>query len=344
MAPPPTAASLTVALTGPRSALGRGLRARLEEDDRVAGILCLDLEPDAGESAKSSFARVDLTQPGATQDLARAFTDARADALVHLAFLSAPVRDPAYAHELEAIGTLHAFAACEAARVLRVVMPSSTMVYGASPSNPGILVEDRALLGNPRSRFVCDRIEAEQQARRFAAAHPEARVAVLRLAPLFGPLLDNPITRLFGRRIVPTVLGYDPLFQALHITDAVASLALALFADSSGAFNLAGDGVLPLSGVVRLCGGVAVPLPHPFARTLLRALDALGIANVPPSLLDYLQYGWIGDGRRARDGLGFKPHYSTRAAVLDFARARTEPVRSAPAAPRSARSASSEVG
>jgi UDP-glucose 4-epimerase len=310
---------LVVAVTGPRSAIGRRLRERLDQIPEVSRILCVDLEPDSVDRPKSSFARVDLTQPAASGQLSEVLKSEGVQALVHLAFLSRTIRDPSYAHELEAIGTLQVFAACEAASVSQIVMVSSTTVYGASPSNPNQLSEERALLGNPRSRWVCDKVEAEGQARRFAATHPDAKVAVLRLAPLIGPGVDNPITRLLSQRFVPTLWGYDPLVQTLHPADATLALETALLGRASGVFNIAGEGVLPLSSVIRLCGSTPLPLPHTLARTLVRALAALGIANVPPSLVDYLRYSWVADGKRAKDVLGFRPRYSTRSVVMDFA-------------------------
>ncbi len=313
-------APLIIAITGPRSALGRGLRRRLERHPRIAGLVCLDVASEPDERPRTTWRRVDLTDPAASSHVIQALAETKANALAHLAFLSGAVRDPAYAHELEAIGTLQVFAACEAAGIARVVMASSTTVYGASPSNPSLLLEDRPLLGNPRSRWVGDRVEAEAQARRFAETHPQARVATLRLAPLLGAALDSPTTRLLRQRLVPMLWGYDPLFQALHPDDATMAIEAALLDGARGAFNIAGDGVLPLSSIIRLSGSVPLPLPHPLARTVVRALAALGITNVPPSLLDYFRYPWVGDVRRAREVLGFRPRYSTRAVVMDFSR------------------------
>ena len=312
---------LTVAITGARSVLGHRLRERLEASDRVHRIVCLDLEDEPGlRGKKTAFERLDLTHPSTASSLAEVLRGTHATALVHLAFLSSPVRDPAYAHELEAIGTLHVFTACESAGVDDIVMSSSTVVYGASATNPSLLTEDRSLLGNPRSRWVCDRVEAEAQARRFAEAHPATNVSVLRMAAVLGTGIDNPLTRLLNQTVVPTLWGYDPLFQLLHPDDAVLALETALLARQGGVFNVAGEGVLPLSGLIRTCGSIPFPLPHPLARTLIRALDTLGFANVATSLIDYLRYAWVADTRRAREVLGFRPRYSTRAVAMDFAR------------------------
>ncbi len=55
--------------------------------------------------------------------------------------------------------------------------------------------------------------------------------------------------------------------QFLHKVDAIAALHLALLRDVPGTFNIVGDGVLPHSTVVKVAGRIALPVPHPLART-----------------------------------------------------------------------------
>ena len=44
---------------------------------------------------------------------------------------------------------------------------------------------------------------------------------MLRFATLLGPGVHTFYTRLFSKRVVPVVLGYDPLVQLLHPDDAL---------------------------------------------------------------------------------------------------------------------------
>ena len=48
-----------------------------------------------------------------------------------------------------------------------------------------------------------------------------------RTAPIIGPSVDNFLTRYLNHKLVPTVLGFDPLWQFLHEADAVAGECLA---------------------------------------------------------------------------------------------------------------------
>jgi UDP-glucose 4-epimerase len=144
---------------------------------------------------------------------------------------------------------------------------------------------------------------------------------VLRTAPILGPTVHNYVTQYLSRRVVPTVLGFDPLLQFVHEADAVAAFKLAVDRDVPGIFNIVADGVLPLSTVVKLAGRIALPLPRPLANTLVSALWMAHLSEAPPALLDYLQYVCVADGEQAHQQMGFSPVYTTREAVIDFASA-----------------------
>jgi UDP-glucose 4-epimerase len=160
----------------------------------------------------------------------------------------------------------------------------------------------------------------ESQVRSFRERHPDTRVLVLRLAPVLGPSVDNPATRMLKRSVVPTLLGFDPLWQAVHEEDAARALHRALTVDAEGEFNIVGQGVLPLSGLIRQAGARALPLPGPLFRAALHALDAVGAAGLPVALLDYIHYSWVADGERAENALGFIPIHHARDAAAALRR------------------------
>jgi UDP-glucose 4-epimerase len=85
--------------------------------------------------------------------------------------------------------------------------------------------------------------------------------------------------------------------------------------ERSGAFNVTGEGVLPLSAMIRGAGARPLPLPSGLLHRAIHLLNNAGTWTVPASLLSYLKYSWVADGRRARDELGFTPHHHTREAV-----------------------------
>ncbi|MGZ6029450.1 MAG: NAD-dependent epimerase/dehydratase family protein [Myxococcaceae bacterium] len=305
--------SLRVAITGPTSEFGALLLPKLLAEPRIEQILTFGPRPVSG--ARLVHHRLDLTRWDVESDLEAALSAARVDVLYHLAFLHGRTRGAAFAHELEVIDTLHTLAAAVRAGVRHVVVPSTTAVYGARPGNPVLLGEDATLHGSPGSRFVTDRVEVERQLATFRRDHPGVGVTVFRFAPVLGPTVDNPATRYFRRPLVPTLLGFDPLWQAVHEEDARELLLHVLDAPVSGTFNVVSEDVLPLSSLIRLAGTRPLPLPPPVARGTLRALNSAGITATPGALLDYLHYSWVADGTRARTLLGFHPRFGTREAA-----------------------------
>jgi UDP-glucose 4-epimerase len=86
-----------------------------------------------------------------------------------------------------------------------------------------------------------------------------------------------------------------------------------------GVFNLASEGVLPLSMAVRLLGRSRLPLPRILLRPTLGALWLTKVGDAPPgALMDYLQYACVADAALAKSRLGFVPVFSSREALSDF--------------------------
>jgi UDP-glucose 4-epimerase len=293
----------------------------LEEDDRVARIVVIDIKSPSGAppgaGRKTRAYDVDLTQPTAEARLAEILAAERVDTLVHLAFLSSPSHAAAWAHELESVGTMHLLVAARHAQVQKLVLWSQTLLYGAHPSNPNFLAERHPLRAS-KEGFFADKIAAEAEAQRFDQRAPGSVVTILRTAPILGPTVNNFLTRYLARKLVPTMMGFDPLVQFVHEIDAIAAFKLAIDRDVPGTFNIVGDGVLALSTVIKLAGRIAVPIPHPVAETFVQLGWLAQVAEAPPSFLKYLRFLCVADGQKARDEMGFRPAYTSREALLDF--------------------------
>jgi UDP-glucose 4-epimerase len=307
-----------VAVTGAAGFLGSNLIGSLEEDGRIARIVAIDVAPVPTAGRKTRSYEIDLTQPTAEARVAEVLAAERVDAVAHLAFLSRPTHATAWAHELESVGTMHVTVAARHAQVRKLVLWSHTWLYGAHPSNPNFLTEKHELRAPRSEPYFADKIEAEEQARKLAQRAPGVVVTILRMAPILGPTVHNAVSRYLARKIVPTMMGFDPLVQFLHEVDAIAALHLALLRDVPGTFNVVGEGVLPLSTAIKLAGRVALPVPHPLAETIAAVGWAAQIVEAPPAFLKYLRFLCVADGRKARQTMGFTPAYTSREALLDF--------------------------
>ena len=87
-----------------------------------------------------------------------------------------------------------------------------------------------------------------------------------------------------------------------------------VYRELPGTFNIVGDGVLPLSTVIKLAGRFAIPIPHPLAESVTALAWVAQIAEAPASFLKYLRFLCVADGRKARERMGFRPAYTTREA------------------------------
>ena len=306
-----------IAVTGLDTLAGLRTVERLLRWPEPPAVVGIDVAVPRRLDGRIRFHRVDLTEPTADSVVAEVLEKEGCDALLHAAFFERAV-DPAQAHELEVIGSLHVMNACAAAGVDKLVFTSTARVYGALPDNPGFLTEDHALRGHPEGPHIADRVEIEKLLDLFARRHPGTSVTVLRPSWVIGPTADSQIIQHLDRRRVTTVMGFDPLLQLLHEDDFLRAIELALRSDARGPFNLAGSGVLPLGTLLRLAGKRARAVPHPLLYRV-EYLSSLWSAGAPPSeLYDYLRFPWCVDISRARTELGFEPEYSTKEAWMSF--------------------------
>jgi UDP-glucose 4-epimerase len=305
------------AVTGIGSFLGSRLLRRLAERHGADRVVAIDtVAPPRGLAVRRRD--VDLAEPGSDQRLLEVFREEDVGAVFHAAFFTSPRRDGGYAHELESIGTLSLFAAAAAAEVGHVVLRSFTALYGASGQNPAFLTEDRPLQPDPSLAWARDKLEAEQHAASFSRRYPDMKVTVLRFAPLLGPRVRTFYTDIFDRRVVPVVMGYDPLLQLLHPDDAVAAAEAALDKAPRGPINVVPKTPIPLLTAVHLAGKIPAPVPHPMAYMLGDVLWATGLGPAPGAFAHYARFGFVADGERAQREIGFAPRYSSRDAVLAY--------------------------
>jgi UDP-glucose 4-epimerase len=312
-----------VAVTGAFGALGRRLLARLEEDPTIDRIVAIDVrsglslledEDDDDHAAvllkhpKLSAHTVDLTTPGTDRELADLLRAEGAGSLFHLAMLSTPTHHQEMAHELETVGTHYVLNATASAGIRRLVMLSSTMCYGARPDNPAFLTEDHPLRPPP-SRALKDKADADKDASRFAAEHPDIAVCVARLGAMIPTVRDHFWTRTLSRRVVPAVLGYDPLMQFMHPDDGVAGLLALWRAEARGPVNVVGRGYLPLSHILTRLERAPLYLPAGLGQSLVSALWQAQLIDMPPHFFGYLRWPWLADDRRLKSLTGFSARH-----------------------------------
>ncbi|MEU4533678.1 NAD-dependent epimerase/dehydratase family protein [Streptosporangium sp. NPDC023825] len=318
----------TVLVTGVSRHIGARVASVLADDpdiDRVIGVDTVpppSLSRDGGVPlGRTEFVRVDLRSP----DIAQVIAAADIDTVVHMSLVSAPPRSGGRAlmKEHNVIGTMQLLGACQrSATVRRVVVRSTTAVYGSSPHDPAVFTED-AEPGEPPSRgYAKDASEVEGYVRGFARRRRDVAVSTLRFANFMGPGVDSPLTRYFTQPVLPTVLGFDPRLQFVHEDDAVEVLRRMAMEDHPGTFNVAGDGVLLLSQCARRAGLLPMPVPSPVFRLMGHLARSAGLVGFSPEQLRLMCHGRVVDTAALSTELGWRPKFSTAAAFEDFLRAR----------------------
>ena len=242
------------------------------------------------------------------------------DTVCHLAFLET-ARPDETAYDLNVTGTSHLLRACAEADVRKVVLKSSTAVYGARPSDSAFLTEDHALRGSLRMEHIHDMMEIESFCKGFHRETPSVVPTILRFANIVGPTADTAMNRFLRQTRTPALLGFDPMMQVIHESDVVAALVRAVYTDAAGPFNIAAEDPLPLNKLRGLAGKPPVAVFHPFAYWSLDLLSSRIYRgrHYPPLDPDYLRYPCIGDLTRMRQDLGFRPHYRAEDALRELA-------------------------
>jgi UDP-glucose 4-epimerase len=311
-----------VAITGGAGFLGSRLIRALAPKEQW-DIVVFDLAPAPNVPVEVRHRFLDLNLPHADGSVYKLLMEEKPDVVIHLAALRSPSHDYTYIHELNSLGALHVLAAAGEAKTPRLIVGSTTMVYGARGDNPNFLTEDHPMRADLQDRFVLDFVEAERHARTHARRYPDSKVAVLRFAQVLSPEIRDYKTRYFEAPAAVTMLGYDPLLQFLHPEDATSALLRTLENPSAhGTFNIVPDGVLPLSTILLLYGTLPVPVPHTVAYAAIEAAWLAGVGFAPGIQAHFIRYNCIAGNEKARKVLGWNPAWSSFDTVLQTVRVR----------------------
>ena len=311
-----------VLVTGVSRFWGAELARRLEADPGVDQIVAVDTEGPARRLARTDFVRADIRH-SLVGKLVRGL---RIDTVVHAGLIVDPQQASARTvHETNVIGTMNLLAACSGSDspVRRLVVKSSTAVYGSEPTDPSFWSEEMSRSSPARDGFTRDLDEVKSYVREFEVRHPSVAVTTLRFGNVLGEVHDSPFARLFDLPLIPTVFGFDPRLQFLDEGDAVAALDHVARGDCRGTYNVAGAGVVVLSQAISLMGKINAPvIPFVGGSLAMRALDRLGITDFPIEFVRLLQYGRVVDTSRLHGELGFVPERTTIKTVLEHGRRR----------------------
>lgn len=323
-----------VLVTGVARHLGARFAAEIAAAPDVDQVVGVDAQPPAdGLPPEIHFAQVDLRRP----TIARVIAEYQADTVVHLNVSATGSGGRAAVKETNVIGTMQLLGACQKAPSLRrLVVKSTTSVYGSSPRDPAVFGERMQPKAVPPGGFAKDAAEVEGYVRGFGRRRPDVAVTVLRFANILGPIRDTPLAAYFALPLLPTVLGHDPRLQFVHVDDAMEVLRRSALeprrgTTNAGTFNVAGDGVLLLSQCARRMGRPTLPLLRPVLGLVTGVVRQAWIASggqaadglYSAEQLQLLTHGRVVDTTQLRETFGYTPRYTTAEAFASFAAAQS---------------------
>ena len=288
-----------VLVTGICGRMGRRLARFLHRERRVIGI---DRRGFRGMPKDIIHHQVDIRRKK-TKDI---FRQERPMAVVHLGVMHDPRASMAEHHSWNVAGFQRLLDYVAQYEVPKLVVLSSANVYGPRPDNPQFLVEDAPLLGASAFSAMRDLVEVDMLAQSFFWRRPETETVLFRPVHILGSVKNAPSNYL-RQKVVPTLLGYDPMVQVIHQDDVIRAILLALGSSARGVFNLAGPAPACVSRIIDLAGRTRMPVPHFAFRAVLDRMWRMHASSFPPPELDFIRYVCMVDDTRARRELNYAP-------------------------------------
>lgn len=317
-----------VLITGVGGGLGALIARRLDEGGSPRAAASQPWEASPGmalfglDQARSrrrwrrlKFIHADLRQARSV-DAVRAV---QPDIVLHFAVsLGSAADHPRLAHETNVVGTMNLLAACRSAT--RIVAESSTSIYPSSADMPSVLREEDTMARSARSRTAADLREIEAMIGEQGVVNAALVPTVLRYGNILGARWQGGLARHLRLTSPPAVVGYDPRLQLLALDDAVEAACRAVAGAHPGTFNVAGEGSILLSQLLRLGGRTARPVLPPLVGSYLQGQSyRLLTRHLPsPHLVDLLRAGQVVDTSALRREFGWGPRLTTREVATEF--------------------------
>lgn len=291
---------MRILLTGISGRLGRRVAHRLHRLHTLVGI---DTRPCAGLPEGVIHHRTELRRRPAEE----VFRQNKFDAVLHLGVVH-NFRIPSeqlYARNVIGTETLLRYASKYG--VKKFVMLSSGDVYGPMPTNSHFISEDAPLMASQRFPEIRTLIAVDRAVQNFFWRHHDIETVILRPAHIVGPHVRNAPSNYFRLRIIPSLMGFDPMVQLIHEDDVLRYLEAALKPGVRGVFNIAGIEPVPLSRIFKILGKPVLPIPHPLFQMALEKAWRYRLTSFPAPELDHIRFNAVLDTTRARQLLGIMP-------------------------------------
>jgi UDP-glucose 4-epimerase len=304
-------------ITGGSGYIGSRLTEILSARDDVEAIVNLDVRAPARRVGKSTFVRGDVRDYASIRTL---LDREQPDALVHLAFVLNPIRDEARMYDIDVNGTAAVLRAAADAGTAQILVTSSATAYGAFPDNPKPIAEDWPVRGQPDFSYARHKADADRICQLWALENSDRVMTIVRPSIVFGPNVDNYISRSWKTSaFMPVLDGVEEEFQLVHEDDVVSAIIGLLDAKAVGAFNVGGDGQMTWKESAEMVGLKTRAMSMKAVRRIYAAAWALHAPRVeaPPGNLSFIRYPWIVSNEKLKTETGWQPSATTREVFVE---------------------------
>jgi UDP-glucose 4-epimerase len=274
-------------------------------------VLGIDRRAWEGAPAAIEQLQVDIRKRAA-EDL---FRKHRPDGVIHMATVTHLTERSEDRYRINLQGTRAVFDHAAAHGTKAVVFVGRHTFYGASPEAPLYHREDDPPMALSSFAELADLVAADLYAGSELWRKPQLRTAVLRLCYTLGPARTGTLATFFAGPRVPTVMGFDPLYQFLHERDAAHAICLSLEKQLHGVYNVAGPPPVPLSLLIKLTGRQQIPVPEALFRW---SLGRFGLPRLPPGAVEHLKYPIVIDPAAFKKATGFAHEYDEDRTISEF--------------------------
>ncbi len=243
------------------------------------------------------------------------FRTQRPDAMIHMATVTHLTHRSEDRFRINLGGTRSVFDHCNTYGVKRALFVGRHTYYGAAPDSALYHTESEPPMAVHTFPELSDLVAADLYAGSALWRYPEVDTAVLRMCYTLGPLKQGTLAAFIRGPRVPTVLGFDPLFQFMHELDTADAICTALDKGLRGVFNVVGPPPVPLSVLIQQSGRVNIPIPE---LLFALALGRFGLPKLPRGALAHVKHPVVMDGSAFREATGWTPAHDEDSTIHDY--------------------------
>ena len=298
-----------ILVTGVSGRLGRFLVKRLHREFNVIG---LDRRKTSGLPKDVKHYKIDIRR-NKVEDI---FRNNKIEAIFHLGVMHNLRQNEQEHHNFNILGTTKILEYAEKYKVKKFIFLSSANVYGPKSTNSQFLSENEPLMAGANFPEIRDLINLDMLVTSFFWKAPKLDIVILRPAHILGNINNAASNYLRLAKRIPTIMGFDPMIQVIHQADLADALIQSYkLKKATGIFNIASNGELPLSEIIKYMGKKRLAIPEPMLKIAMSQMWLAKISSFPSQEVNYIKYICMGDTKRASEVLQFEPKYSITDAI-----------------------------